>query len=67
MRIPTAILDPFRTFDFLRRGDFPVLSVLQIPLVFAIKIFDIGLYNVSHYTTMIMHNRTALINVGLSE
>jgi hypothetical protein len=44
-----------------------ILSFLQMPVVFAGRIFDISIQNISNYTTMIMHNVTSLIHMSLAE
>ena len=38
-----------------------------MPVVFAGRIFDISIHNISNYTTMIMHNGTTHIRVNLAE
>ena len=44
-----------------------ILSLLQMPVAFAGRIFDISVHNISNYTTMIMHNSAAHIRVSLTE
>ena len=38
-----------------------------MPVVFARRILDISVHNIPDYTTMIMHNGTALFRVSLAE
>ena len=44
-----------------------MLLLRQMPVVFAVRIFDISIYNIFSNMTMIMHNATALISVSLAE
>ena len=38
-----------------------------MPVILARGIFRISIYNVSNYTTMIMHGATSLISISLAE
>jgi hypothetical protein len=50
-----------------RRRSLALMFFLEMPVVFARRIFDVGLYDVSHYTTVIMHHSAARIKVSLTE
>jgi hypothetical protein len=73
--VKSTAVDPFRDThnrisarpNQFKSGSPVMLLLLQMPVVFAIRIFDIGLYNISSDTTIIMHNATALIGVRLAE
>jgi len=38
-----------------------------MPVIIARGVFGVSIYNVSNYTTVIMHGATSLISIGLTE